>query len=185
MLRTGWHQKMLPAQPPTWCDISESCHNGTLHRSTCCQTQVAEARHARHKPRIDYSSGSHCKQSVPQQKDKAHSHDPPSQHSIKSRTSSRESHTLLAFFESLIASDPFALAITVLLPRVREVEVVEDEMLIELECDVAYQAFLGGFLDLANFDLTEAFDVVQEFGMSGVDELRATVSEVRCMRAKR
>jgi len=85
----------------------------------------------------------------------------------------------------LIASDPFALAITVLLPRVREVEVVEDEMLIELECDVAYQAFLGGFLDLANFDLTEAFDVVQEFGMSGVDELRATVSEVRCMGAKR
>lgn len=85
----------------------------------------------------------------------------------------------------MIASDPFALAITVLLPRVREVEVVEDEMLIELECDVAYQAFLGGFLDLANFDLTEAFDVVQEFGMSGVDELRATVSEVRCMRAKR
>jgi len=78
----------------------------------------------------------------------------------------------------LIASDPFALTITVLLPRIREVEVVEDEMLIELECDVAYQAFLGSFFDLANFDLTEAFDVVQEFGMSGVDELRATVSEV-------
>jgi len=48
----------------------------------------------------------------------------------------------------------------------------------ELECDVAYQALLCSFLDLANLDLTQAFDVVEEFGMSCVDELWSTVSKV-------
>ena len=87
----------------------------------------------------------------------------------------------------MVASNPFTLAITVLFSQVRalgfdEVSYGYGKARMDLECNVAYQAFLGSFLDLANFDLAQAFDVVQEFGMGGVDELWSTVSIVRCIR---
>ena len=97
------------------------------------------------------------------------SQDSPSQHAIESRTSSRKPQTFLSFFESLVSSDPFAFTVTILFLRVRPLLSGDGSM--ELECDVAYQALLCSFLDLANLDLTQAFDVVQELGMSGVDEL--------------
>jgi len=76
----------------------------------------------------------------------------------------------------LVSSDPFAFAVAVLFLRVRPLLPGDSSM--ELECDVAYQALLCSFLDLANLDLAQAFDVVEEFGMSCVDELWSAVSKV-------
>jgi hypothetical protein len=117
-----------------------------------------------------------------QQGPEAHRQDSPSQHAIESRTPRRQPQTFLAFLESLITSNPFAFAVTVLFLQVRVLGFGDG--LIELECDVAYQALLGGFLDLANFDLAQTFDIEEKLGMGGVDELWSTVSKVWWMAAE-